>query len=192
MLHDPSRPRCARGLSELYAHVGEVAQASQWMARYLEHRSGPDPEAEQVHQSLQVTMLNKQALALESKGDLAGAEPLFRSALSIAEKGLGPDHADTAGTLNNLAGLLESKGDYAAAEPLYRRALAIAEKTLGPDHPNTMDNLAGLLESKEDYAGAGLLYGRALLAAEKALGPDHPTTRAIRENLAAWQTRSAK
>jgi tetratricopeptide (TPR) repeat protein len=186
MRHDPARPRCARGLSELFAHVGDVAQASNWMARYLEHRTEPDPEAEQISQSLRVTSLNQEALALESKGDLAGAEPLLRSALLIAGNALGPDHADTAGTLNNLASLLESKGDYAGAEPLYRRALAIAEKTLGPNHPHTalaLDNLAGLLASKGDYGAAEPLYRRALATAEKALGPDDPDTRSIREDL---------
>ena len=89
-----------------------------------------------------------------------GAEPLFRSALAIAEKSLGPDHPDTAGSLNNLAGLLESKGDYAGAEPLYRRALAIAEKVLGPNHPNTamaLDNLAGLLECEGRLCRRGAL-----------------------------------
>jgi tetratricopeptide (TPR) repeat protein len=116
-----------------------------------------------------------------TNGDLNGAEPLFRSALAIAEKTLGPNHPDTAGSLNNLAGLLESKGDYAGAEPLYRRALAIAEKTLGPNHPNTataLDNLAGLLESEGDDAGAALYRQSALSTAEKALGR---TTRLFRK-----------
>jgi tetratricopeptide (TPR) repeat protein len=191
--HDPARPWCARGLSEVYAFKGNVEQARRWMEYYLEHRTGPDPEAEQTYQSLRVTSLNNTALSLESKGDLGAAEPLFRSALAIAEKSLGPDHSDTAGSLNNLAGLLESKGDYAGAEPLYRRALAVAEKTLGPNHPNTataLDNLAGLLESEGDDAAAEPLYRRALSTAEKALGPDHPATREIRENLDALLKRN--
>ena len=195
ILHEPARPYCARGLSEVYAFTGQVEQALRWSEYYREHRTGPDPEAEQTYQSLRVTSLNNAALALEAKGDLAGAEPLFRSALDIAEKTLGPNHPDTAGSLNNLAGLLESKGDFAGAEPLYRRALAIAEKTLGPNHPNTatsLDNLAGLLESEGDDAGAEPLYRRALATAEKALGPDHPTTREIRENLNALRRKSAK
>jgi tetratricopeptide (TPR) repeat protein len=193
--HDPARPYCARGLSEVYAFTGNVEQARRWMEYYLEHKAQPDPEAEQTYLSLRVTSLNNLALSLESKGDLGGAEPLFRSALAIAEKALGPDNPDTAGSLNNLAGLLESKGDYAGAEPLYRRALAIAEKTLGPNHPNTamsLENLADLLEAEGDDAGAEPLYRRALSTAEKALGPDHPTTREIRESLDALLKRSAK
>jgi tetratricopeptide (TPR) repeat protein len=195
MQHDPARPYCARGLSEVYAFTGNVEQAKRWIEVYLENKTRPDPEAEQTYQSLRVTSLNNVALTLESKGDLNGAEPLFRSALGIAEKALGPDHQDTAGTLNNLAGLLESKGDYAGAEPLYRRALAIAQKTLGPNHPNTatsLDNLAGLLESEGDDAGAEPLYRRALAIAEKALGPDDPTTREIRESLDALLKKRAR
>jgi tetratricopeptide (TPR) repeat protein len=193
--HDPARPYCARGLSEVYAFTGNVDQARRWMEYYLEHKTAPDPEAEQTYQSLHVTSLSNAALSLESKGDLDGAEPLFRSALEIAEKSLGPNHPDTAGSLNNLAALLESKGDYAAAEPLYRRALAIAEKTLGPNHPNTatsLDNLAGLLESEGDDAAAEPLYRRALSTAEKALGPDDPTTQEIRQNLDALLKKRAK
>ena len=82
------------------------------------------------------TVLNNTALSLMLAGDYAGAEPLYRRALAIDEKALGPDHPGVAIDLNNLAALLYTKGDYAAAEPLYRRALAIDEKTLGPDHPN--------------------------------------------------------
>jgi tetratricopeptide (TPR) repeat protein len=186
--HDPLRPRCARGLGELYAFEANPVRAEQWMAYYLGRRTEPDPEAERVYQSLRVTSLNHEALALEEKGELTRAEPLFREALGLAEKALGPEHADTAGTLNNLAGLLEAEGDYSAAEPLYRRALAIAEKTMGPADPRlalALENIAGLLEAKGDYAGAEPLYRRALMLAEKALGPDDPATQNIRQELAA-------
>ena len=123
--------------------------------------------------------MNNLAALLYSKGDYAGAEPLYRRALAIREKALGPEHPDTAQILNNLAELLHDKGDYAGAEPLYRRALAINEKALGPEHPetaNSLNNLAALLHSKGDYAGAEPLYRRALAISEKALGPEHPDT----------------
>ncbi len=38
------------------------------------------------------------------------AEPLYRRALAIREKALGPQHPDTATSINNLAGLLASQG----------------------------------------------------------------------------------
>jgi tetratricopeptide (TPR) repeat protein len=187
ILHDPLRPRCAFGLSEWYASSrGDPVRARQWMAYYLGRRTAPDSEAEQIYQSLSVTVLNSRAMSLQSQRDFGGAESLFRQALAIAEKSLGPNHPDTAGSLNNLASLLESQGNFAGAEPLYRRALAICEKTLGPNHPHTamsLDNLAGVLEAKGDYASAEPLYRRALAIAEQALGPDDPTTRTIREDL---------
>ena len=61
---------------------------------------------------------------------------LYKRALAIREKALGPDHPDVASTLNNLAERLRDQGKYAEAEGLYKRALAIREKALGADHPD--------------------------------------------------------
>jgi hypothetical protein len=62
----------------------------------------------------------------------------------------GPEHPDTAWSLNDLAALLQDQGDLVGARPLCERALAIYEKTLGPEHPNTatsINNLAYLLRT---------------------------------------------
>lgn len=193
--HEPWRPRCARGLAEFQAFLGNVEQAEHWMAYYREHRIEPDAEADRIYDSLRVTSLNSAALSLETKGDLAGAEPLFRNALALAEKALGPNHQDTAGSLNNLAGLLEAKGDYAGAEPLYRRALGIAENSFGPGDPrlaSSLENLAGLLEEEGDRDGAEPLYRRALAIAERAMGPNDPETQAIRQSLVDLRRAAAK
>jgi tetratricopeptide (TPR) repeat protein len=110
---------------------------------------------------------------------LAGAEPLYRRALAIDEKALGPEHPSTAISLNNLGSLLKARGDLAGAEPLYRRALAIDEKALGPDHPYTavdLDNLAGSLEAKGDLASAETFLRRAVVIYERVLGPQHNRT----------------
>jgi tetratricopeptide (TPR) repeat protein len=126
--------------------------------------------------------------SLFGAADLDGAELLFRRALAIDEKALGPDHPDVATDLNNLAALLHTKGDYVGAEALYRRALAIAEKTLGPDHPDVardLNNLAALLKARGDYVDAEPLYRRALASDEKTLGPDHPDVATDLNNLAA-------
>ncbi|MCI0599607.1 MAG: tetratricopeptide repeat protein [Beijerinckiaceae bacterium] len=65
------------------------------------------------------------------------ARPLQERALAITETALGPEHPDTAASLNNLAALLSSHGNYASARPLQERALAICEKVLGAEHPHT-------------------------------------------------------
>ena len=177
--HDPIHPRCAFGLGELYAFRGDPEHAHQWMSYYQDHRTGPDPEADRISDSLNVTLLTKQASALQS-------ESLFRQALALAQRTLGPDHPDTAGAMNNLASLLESQGNYTEAEPLYRRSLEICEKKLGPTDPHTamaLDNLAGVLEAKGDTATAESMYRRALSIAETTLGPTDPTTKTIRQDL---------
>ena len=121
-------------------------------------------------------------------GAYATARPLHERALAICEKALGPDHPDTATSLNNLAVLLRAQGDFAAARPLFERALAICEKALGPDHPNTaasLNNLAVLLRAQGDFAAARPLFERALAICEKALGPDHPEAAGSLNNLAS-------
>src|SRR5262249_53001022 len=50
------------------------------------------------------------------------AEQLFRDALAIYEKVLGPEHPDTARSLEHLARLLGPQGNLAAERPLYQRA----------------------------------------------------------------------
>ena len=54
-----------------------------------------------------------------------------------SEQVLGPEHPDTALSLNNLAELYHTQGKYAEAEPLSKRALVIYEQALGPEHPDT-------------------------------------------------------
>ncbi len=183
--HDPLHPRCAFGLAELYAARNDTDRARQWISYYLDRRTAPDPEAEEMRQSLTVTALNTQATALQAQGDLLRAEPLFRQALAIAQNSLGPDRPETAGALNNLAALLEAKGDYPEAESLFRRALAICERKFGPADPRTalaLDNLAGVLEAQGDTR-AEALYRRALTVAEQSLGPGSPDTDTIRRDL---------
>jgi tetratricopeptide (TPR) repeat protein len=108
------------------------------------------------------------------------AAPLLRDALAISVKVLGPEHPDTAISLNNLANVLRAQGDLAEARPLSERALAISEKVLGPEHPDTaisLTNLANLLWSQGDLVGARPLYERTLAIREKAFGPNIPILR---------------
>lgn len=125
---------------------------------------------------------------LELSARYEGAEPLFRRALSIREKILGPFHPNTATSLNNLASLLQSKGEYDEAETLFQRALAIDEVFLGPEHPGTasgLNNFAMLVQSKGEYDRAERLYRRALAIRENVIGEKHSDTAQTLGNLAA-------
>ena len=191
--HGPlCRHRAHRGNRPIHStwtprRVVQNAKACCWNHAHLctllrRTSSGSDAEHPDAAASL-----SNQAALLEARGDLAGAEPLYRRALAIREKSRGPDHPETAISLTNLAALLQARGDLAGAEPLYRRALAIREKALGPDHPDTatsLQNLAGLLQARGDLSGAEPLYCRAWAIRDKALGPDHPDTASSLNNLA--------
>src|SRR5208283_1560796 len=170
----------------------QVADAAFFLGQSLYGQGKYRESAAAYQRCLQIrpddaAVLNNTAVSLTFTGDYSGAEPLYRQALAIDEKALGPNHPDVATNLNNLAELLQAKGDDAGAEPLYRRALAIDEKVLGPDHPTVaacVNNLALLLDAKGDYAGAEPLFRRALAIDEKALGPDHPTVATCLNSLA--------
>jgi CHAT domain-containing protein len=127
-------------------------------------------------------------LLYQAQGEFAKAEPLYKRALAITEKALGPDHPDTAISLNNLASVHQQQGELAKAEPIFIRALAITEKVLGPSHPRTslfLNNLALLYQAQGEFAKAEPLFIRALAITEKVLGPDHPATAYSLNNLAA-------
>jgi tetratricopeptide (TPR) repeat protein len=115
------------------------------------------------------------------------AELLYKRALAIQEKALGPEHPNVATSLNNLARLNDEQGRYEQAELLYKRALAIQEKVLGPEHSDvatSCNNLAGLYDRQGHYEQAKLLYKRARAIQEKVLGPEHPDVASSLNNLA--------
>jgi tetratricopeptide (TPR) repeat protein len=90
------------------------------------------------------------------------AEQLYRRALAIKERSLGPEHPDVAMTLNNLAVLHKAVGKYAEAKPLNQRALTIFEAALGPTHPKVItcrQNYAQLLREMSRQAEAAVLEG---------------------------------
>jgi tetratricopeptide (TPR) repeat protein len=82
-------------------------------------------------------VLSSDVSIYESQGNYTEALRFYKNALAIYEKSLGPEHPDTANSLNNLAALYYKQGKLGEAMPLYQRALAIYEKSLGPEHPST-------------------------------------------------------
>ena len=110
---------------------------------------------------------------LRNAGKFQQAVPIAEEVLKYCEKNDGPDHPETADSLNDLAFLYNSMGDQAKALPLYQRALKIREKALGPDHPYTaisLNNLAEAYRENGDFAKAEPLYKRAIKIWETKLG----------------------
>ena len=66
--------------------------------------------------------LNLLAVIYLAQGKYAKAEPLYRRALAILKKRVGPDHPNIVKTLNNLAELYEKIGKRVEAAALRDRA----------------------------------------------------------------------
>ncbi|MEL6382980.1 MAG: tetratricopeptide repeat protein [Cyanobacteria bacterium J06626_18] len=123
----------------------------------------------------------------ESQSLWPEAEHWYRERLKMSEQRFGPDHPDTATSLNNLAGLYRSMGRYSEAAPFFARSLEIREAQLGVNHPATaasLNNLAGLYESMGRYSEAEPLLARSLEIREAQLGAAHPDTATGLNNLA--------
>jgi hypothetical protein len=173
--------------AEVYNDPSAWPRARRLDALALDLVGGRDPppagaEAAAAHLLDLLGQYRQEALAA-----YAAALPLFERALVIREKALGPEHPDTAVSLNNIGRMLQDRGDLTGARPLLERALAITEEALGSEHPDTaekLNNLANLLRDQGSLSGARRLYERALAISEKALGPEHASTGASLNNLA--------
>ncbi|MEN1729261.1 MAG: serine/threonine-protein kinase, partial [Pseudomonadota bacterium] len=82
--------------------------------------------------------INNLASAHEDRGDLARAEPLFRSSLALREAAYGPGHGAVARAQHNLARLLIKTGDLDAAEAMIESAVSGWSELRGMDHVATL------------------------------------------------------
>lgn len=78
-------------------------------------------------------VIYSQAALHHDQGDYRAGVPLYRRAVEIAEKHLGPTHDEVASRLQELAYELVQTGDTREVEPLLLRAAAILEKSTGPE-----------------------------------------------------------
>jgi hypothetical protein len=105
---------------------------------------------------------------------------LFRRAITVGEKVLGPHHPDIATRLSNLACLLRDAGRMDETEPLFLRAIAIGDKALGARHPLTQryqSHYARRLLMTNRAAEALRRSQAALATHEQVNGSNHPWTK---------------
>jgi tetratricopeptide (TPR) repeat protein len=126
-------------------------------------------------------------LYLYVRGRPHAAALLLEQALTIWEAGLGPDHAQSAQSANNLAMAYLAQGKEQEGQTMLERALAAAETSLGPDHPQaaaTLYNLARFHGQRGNPEEAELLLLRALALVDASLGPNHAKSAALCDGLA--------
>lgn len=130
----------------------------------------------------------RQAFHLQSEGRYSEAELLFRDALAICEKAVGPEHKSTAACLDNVATVCRIQSRFTEALPLCQRALSIREKALGQNSRETAasySNLGWLHRFLANGPEAERLLEKALRIRESVLGEDHLETAESCDRLAA-------
>ena len=182
----PEHPDTATSLNNLavlYRAMGEYAKAEplyQEALRIRQKVSWARTSRHGARASIIWPSCTGNGRVRQSRTALPGSAP------DLAE-GLGPEHPDTAPSLNNLAELYPAMGEYAKAEPLFQEALRIRQKVLGQNIPTrrpSLNNLAVLYQAMGEYAKAEPLLQEALRIRQKVLGPEHPDTAASLNNLA--------
>lgn len=155
---------CALNLSDLatlYAAWGKPDKAEPLFTqaiKLLEARLGSGPMNEQhikangtLYHSL-ATVYQNQAVTYYQQGDVAKAAPLFKRALDIHEKLLGPGHLKVARAKNNLATLYFSQAKFSEALILYNQAAPVYESIFGEVDERTLQVRQGLNAAKAKLA----------------------------------------
>lgn len=139
--------------------------------------------------------LDRQGVLADRPGEYENAEALYKGAVSVKEKALGPDSPAVAQSLTRLAAMYDSLGNHANAEQLHNRALQIREKSLGKNHEEVANNMADLAAS---YAAAGRLkeaettYNKLLARDQQVAGQSSAPVASDLTNLAKVQLLQGK
>ncbi|MGB8534807.1 MAG: tetratricopeptide repeat protein [Acidobacteriaceae bacterium] len=136
---------------------------------------------------LQAKMMYTMANTYFGLGLYSRAESLFKRAMEIQRRVLGPRSSDTLRSMSDLARLLTNEGRYPEAEKLARETLDVQRRVLGSRNPDTlasMSDLARLLTNEGRYAAGEKLYRETLEIQQRILGSEHPSTLQSMSNLA--------
>lgn len=130
--------------------------------------------------------LNRKAAQLYESQNFEDALQVSRQALKLAQEEFGPDHPNTAKSLNNLAVLNIARGQYDRAKSLYDETLAIEEKNFGADSAEVIEtvyNLGRLYYLQKRYSRTDEMFLLVLEKSERLFGPKDPRVGAALENL---------
>ncbi len=120
-------------------------------------------------------------------GRYAQSETSLKRALEVRERALGPEHADTLSTVQDLAATVLAEDRNEEAVKLARRAAEGREKTLGKGHKDTLASksfLAYAVQVAGDLPGAEKLIREVVADQTASLGKSHRDTIESRSSLA--------
>jgi tetratricopeptide (TPR) repeat protein len=132
--------------------------------------------------------LRRELASLRVAGDdLAGAERLYREALTLLETAPRGSDAAIINLRTQLAGLCYRQSRLEEAAEFYRSVLILEMSVLGETHPDplgTMSILGGLELKRDKFPEAEFLFRRQLAGVQKVHGAEKRETAAVLENLA--------
>ncbi len=123
------------------------------------------------------TSLHGLGRSLVKLGRFAEAEPLYRRAREILDRGPGPRPASLPQVIYAQGVLQRAIGRYPESRQLLEQALEMQEETLGPEHSAvgwTSSELAAVLLALDDIPTARRFSERAVAIQERNLGSEHP------------------
>ncbi|HTO40146.1 MAG TPA: toll/interleukin-1 receptor domain-containing protein [Rhizomicrobium sp.] len=176
------RANLLRAMGQSYTGLGLYPKAGAVLDKALaEAKRGGRPD-----DILEATL----ALAANhyTNGDYAGAERLYRGALSDAQTLHGSEHASVSEALNGLGDALSGLDRKKEAEENYRRALGLDLKLHGEQSRETARSLTALgtlLYFDGRYAQAEPLFRRALAIRKAIFGPRDASIAVLLNNLGA-------
>jgi tetratricopeptide (TPR) repeat protein len=126
-------------LAELLLERGRLDEAEELFTRSFEVND------RRQHDSL-FALASREGLArvAAARGDLSGAEGMFREIIGVRRRSGLPPGLPTASTLLGLGEVLSAKGRFAAAEPMLREALELRLAVLPPRHKDAIAARAAL------------------------------------------------
>jgi len=174
--------------NQLYSKVGSIwldvlskdpdNYRANWMMASLLDSAG-DPEsaglfAERSLRSKPTTFVfTDRASGHIRRGDLVGAETLYRRGLALQQELLPPDDKAVLATIGDLTMMLRRVGKRDEAESLCATSIDAMTRKLGPDDPVTLTAAATIAEGlsrKGDHAAAERLARETLAVARRARG----------------------
>jgi predicted Ser/Thr protein kinase len=123
------------------------------------------------------------------------AERQLERALDLRKRTLGPEHADTLTSMDELGVLYNLEGKYAQAEALLTRVSEARQRALGSNHKDTLtaeSDLALAISYRGDDARAEPLFVKLLEAERHVQGEEHPDTILAMDSLASVYLRLGK
>jgi len=180
-------------VTEFLTDLFKVSDPSEARGDSITARELLDKGAARIRETLvdepevQAELMATMGTAYVGLGLYAEAEPLLTAVLETRRRVLGPEHAETLTSMNELANAYHFQGRYAEAETLHRETLGIRKRVLGPGHPATLtsaSSLASDYSARGRYAEAETLHRETLEIERRVLGGDHPDTLTSINNLA--------